>query len=281
MRPPVRSGKFINIKYLKTISLVWLSLAAAPAFPQTTRVLWDEWYTMTIGTRTRYGYYNDRAEDRGDKVFFKNDVWKKEEQFTNRETIGALAQNDPGLTSLFFNYHALYRLSETMIDGLIQNGNQLTVKIKRGQEELAPVKRGIPHQAILSTLFPIWLGKHLATMKEGQSLHFEAIQEDGVESGFGPVEGAARLEKSDDTARKLSARKLTVDYRGQRSVWWVDNRGAALRIESPEQKLTVQRVTKNQALHFLDGTAGDPPPGAESAPGATGRLRPVPGDSDE
>jgi hypothetical protein len=217
--------------------------------------LWDEWYTVTIAGKVHYGYYNERVELRsgGSQVYLKNEFWKQEEGFINREDIGVVSENGAQLTPMFFNFHSVYRTTETIIDGNVKDGKFLSVRIKRGGEDLPIVQRTIPSKVFFSTLFPFWLGKQLPTLKEGDIRNFETVMEDNLELGFAPMEGQIKFEKPDDFARTNGYKKIRVDSRGIRFWWWVNADGVAMKIEMPEQKIVVTRSKKETAKKFLDG----------------------------
>jgi len=224
--------------------------------PQNAAPLWDEWYIVTIAGKVHYGFYNERVELRGGgaQVFLKNEFWKQEEDYINREDLGVLAENDAKLTSMFFNFHSIYRTTETMIDGNVKDGKFLSVRIKRGGQDLPIVQRSVASTVFFSALFPYWLGRQLPTLKEGETRSFETIMEDNVELAFSPMEGQIKLEKPDEIARANGLKKVRVDSRGIRSWWWVTPQGYATRIEMPEQKIVVTRSQKEAAKKFLNGT---------------------------
>jgi hypothetical protein len=155
---------------------------------------------------------------------------------------------------MFFNFHSIYRTTETIIDGNVKDGKFLSVRIKRGGQDLPIVQRSIPSKVFFSALFPYWLGKQLPSMKEGDVKNFETVMEDNIELGFSPMEGQIKIEKADETARAGGLKKVRVDSRGIRSWWWVTNEGMAERIEMPEQKIVVTRSKKEIAKKFLNGT---------------------------
>jgi hypothetical protein len=154
---------------------------------------------------------------------------------------------------MFFNFHSVYRTTETVIDGNVKNGKFLTVRPKRGGKDLPIVQRSIPSKVFFSALFPVWLGKQFPTLKIGETRRFSTIMEDNIEIAFAPTEGQIKVEKPDDFANAHHALKLRVDSRGIRTWWWIDEKGSALKIDMPEQKVLVQRVSKTEAKKFLDG----------------------------
>jgi hypothetical protein len=240
-----------------TVAALFLLLAApalaAPAPPAPKdKILHDAWYTVTVKPDVRYAYYNDRVELRGGRLFFQNKFWKQEEGYLNEEQIGAYAADDAELTPLFFNFHSTFRTTETTIDGNVKDGKSLTVKIRKGNTDLPIVKRSIPNKAILSLFFPLWLGKRLSQLKVGSPVTFTTILEDNIDVGFSPVNGTARLEKPDEFATKTKTSRLTVDYRDQRSFWYVEQSGMPVRIDMRDQKAVTDRVTPEAAKRFLE-----------------------------
>lgn len=218
--------------------------------------LWDEWYIVTIAGKVHYGFYEERVELRngGAQVFLKNEFWKQEEDYINREDLGVVSDAGALLTPMFFNFHSIYRTTETVIDGNAKDGKFLAVRIKRNGQESPIVQRTIPSKVFFSALFPYWLGKQLPSLKVGDVRSFETVMEDNIELGFAPMEGQIKIEKPDEIAQANGLKKVRVDSRGIRSWWWVNASGMAERIEMPEQKIVVTRSTKEIAKKFLNGT---------------------------
>lgn len=206
------------------------------------KILWDEWYTVTIENQTHYGYYHDKVEILDHRIFFQNHYWKKEEGFINEEHLGAYSENTSDLKPLIFNFHTQYRTTAMTIDGSLSDGNLMTLKIKKGQEEGPSFKKSLPKKLILAIFFPVWLGKNLSTFKPGVNYPFKTLLEDGADPNFNPVSGWVRLEKT---------KKITVNYRNNLSTWTVDKKGMPLKIEMPTQKVTVQKVSEKVAKGFL------------------------------
>lgn len=234
--------------------------AAAQPKPAETQVIWDAWYTVTLSGSVHYAYYNDRIEKRQGRLFFQNRFWKQEEGFINEEQVGAYAEDNADLTPLFFNFHSTYRTTETQIDGTIENGARLTVKARRGGSDLPLVKRSIPKKLFLSVFFPVWLGRELSGLQPGKTRAFMTLMEDSLDAGFPTSHGSVRLEKPDEMAKKLGGKKLLVNYRDARSVWYVDDNGVPLRVEMPgRQNTVIEKVTAENAQSFLASA----PPSAE------------------
>jgi hypothetical protein len=224
---------------------------AAPEAAASEQLLSDSWFTVLIDGKIRYGYYNDRVELRKGRLFFQNHYWKKEEDFLNEEQLGAYAENNEALTPLFFNYHSSYMGSETVVDGTIADGKTLTVKAKHGGSDRPGVRKILPAGTILEVFFPIWLGKRAQGLKAGQTVQFRAVFEDSIATGFATEAGKVKAEKPDEFASKSGTAKFTVEVRGLRSHWWIDSKGIPARIEMPQQKIRVDRVSKEEATSFL------------------------------
>src|SRR5262245_45224875 len=202
------------------------------------KVLIDAWYTITlnqggIGGPIRYGYYNDHLEEREGKLYFQNRVWKVEQGFVNEEQLGAMAQNDSDLTPLLYNFHANYRASETMIDGTVKNGKELTIKVRKGSEEMPMIRRQLPSKTILEVFFPVWLGRRITSFQPGKSISFSTLLEDSIDTKFETITGRVTAEKPDAFASETKTTKVSVDFKGVKTIWWVDSSGVAKKIENP------------------------------------------------
>lgn len=214
--------------------------------------LWDYWYTVTVNKVVHYEYYNDHAEIKKGRIIFQNHAWKQEEDYINEEQLGVFCNYDTELTPLFYNFHSTYRSVETTIDGNVKDGRELSVRIRKGTTELPLIKKSVPPKTFFSEHFPVWLGPRLAGFKTGQVYPFQTILEDNLEADFMTINGQIRKEAADDIATKTHTTKLTINYNGVDSLWWVDAKGAPVRILMPLQKTVVERVSKEVAQKFLD-----------------------------
>lgn len=223
--------------------------AAAPH--EADKLIYDAWYTITVDPgATRAGYYNDRVELRKGRVFFQNHVWKKEEDYINEEQLGAYAENTPELAPLFFNYHSTYRTTETSIDGTVSGGRSLSIKARKGSNELPVVKKMLPKGTFFEVFFPLWLSARAKELQPGQSKSFNAVFENTIEDGFRTVSGRVKMEKPDESMPGVS--RFKVDLSGMKSVWWVDAQGIPARIEFPSLSTVVERSTREKAQKFLE-----------------------------
>jgi hypothetical protein len=92
-------------------------------------------------------------------------------------------------------------------------------------------------------------------MKVGQSISFSTVLEDNLDAKFETITGNVRLEKPDSFAEKTKTKKVTLNYIGQKSTWWVDDRGAATltELEMPGgQKAIIKKASEAEAKAFLD-----------------------------
>jgi hypothetical protein len=215
--------------------------------------IWDAWYTVTIGKKIHYEYYHDHAELKGDRIYYQNHAWKKEEEFINEEQLGAFAQDNAELSPLFFNFHSAYRSTETVIDGTVKpNTKLITIKIRKGSEDVAPITKGMSGHSTFSSLFPVWLKRHISELKAGHSITFWSIQEDDPDMQFSSNATEVRLDKPDAFAESTHTRKLNIRYRGLQTFWWVDQDNLPLKVEIPQQRMTIERVAQEKAEHFLE-----------------------------
>jgi hypothetical protein len=240
----------------KTVLSLALSLCFSTALAGESKPLWDSWYTVTIGKGTKYGYYHERVELRGDRVFFQHSMWKQEEGFVNEEQLGAMSANNPDLTPMFFNFRSAYRGTERVIDGSVgEKDRMLTVKVREGDKERPLIKKSLPKNVIFSQFFPVWIGLKKQTFSPTKVTSFSTILEDNLERAYTPVSGRVTLEKTDEFAKKSGTTKLKVIYDGDTNYWYVDAKGAAERIEMPKQSVVISRVTQEAAEKFLAAAA--------------------------
>jgi hypothetical protein len=215
-----------------------------------TALLWNSWYTMTVGGKVHFGYYNDRVERRDGKIAYQNQLWKKEEGFINEERVVSFGKDDANVTPLLFNFVGTYRDSEFKIDGTF-TGTKLNVKGRRNKQNLPPIEVNVPSKAFLSTLFQTWIGKHLSGLKPGKRLAFVTLFEDALDTRYSPIHGSITLDPEDAYAKKTRTRKLTVKLSDEESVWYVLPTGESVRIEKPGQHLVIEKTTEAEARRFL------------------------------
>lgn len=234
-----------TISSLRLLSVLAASLAAIQSIASD-KV--ENWYTVTILPKTPYAYYRETLDHPNGRVRLTTQMWKKEEGFINEEQLGAYALDNDLLTPLFFNFHSTYRSSELTIDGTA-NQSQLTVRIKRNNEDSPIITKSLPSKAIFSSLFPVLLKKRL--IKKEPKGSFLAILEDNETAGFSPVNGTYSMTPPDEFAKASNTTRIEVDFSDNKSYWYLDSKGTPVRIDMPAQKTLVERVTEAKAKAFF------------------------------
>jgi hypothetical protein len=243
--------KKLNWIPLLLVTAFALPASAAESAPaKKSELLWNSWYTMTVGGKIPFGYYNDRVERKDGKIAYQNQLWKMEEGFINEERVVSFGKDDANLSPLLFNFLSTYRDTEMSIDGTFK-GTELVVKARKGKEALRPMNVSVSSKVFLSTLFQAWLGKRLGELKPGKRLSFTTLFEDSLDTRYAGIPGGVTLEAEDETAKRAGAKKLAVELGGVKSIWYVLPTGEAVRIEKPDQKLVIQKSTEAEARRFL------------------------------
>jgi hypothetical protein len=265
----------MNPRLLLTVVAAALALAHPLALPLqaaqkkgSAKLLIDAWYTITLNNSgvagpIRYGYYNDHLEQRDGKLFFQNQVWKLEQGFINEEQLGAMAEDNADLTPLLYNFHSKYRTTETLIDGTVKDGKVLTIKVRHGSEEMPQFRRALPSKTIFEVFFPVWLGRHTASLEPGKSVAFSTFLEDSVDKQFETMTGRVKAEKPDDFARSSKTTKVSVDFGGATTRWWIDSSGVTKKIENPSLGQVIEKVDRKTAESFLTSAPAQNPPDSE------------------
>lgn len=219
-----------------------------PGDPNADRVIWEAWYTITLKDGSHYAYYQDRAELRGGKAYFQENVWKNEEGFINEEQVGTFSEPTPDLTPVLFSFHANYRGTETLIDGNIPDGRTATIKVRKGNQDLPPIKRMLPSKTILATAFPLWIKEHAADIPVGGSRSITVLYEDQVDAGFPAIVGRVHREKNPTAGGAMS---FVVDIADVKSHWVLNGEGIVERMEMPSFGRLVQKVSAEKARSFF------------------------------
>jgi hypothetical protein len=230
------------------VLLICTQASTAPATPQA-KTLWDRWYTLTIEPNIRYGYYNEKAESRGETVFLQTQIWKKEEDFINQEQMGVLSKSD--LTPVAYNFRSTYRSTETTLDGTIDEQRVLNLKLKISNKPEQSVKKQLPQNVIFSSAFPLWVGKNIGRLKPKTPISFQAFLEDSPHEDFRMESGIVIRQEPDTLAKSMKLNRLSVRFRNQDSTWWVREQGDAHQIHLPAQKIWIKEVSKDVALKYL------------------------------
>lgn len=212
---------------------------------------WDFWYTVTVGDTFPSSYYHEQVELKDGRFHYQIQIWKKEEGFINEEILGEFAKNDDALTPLFYNYKRIYNMSTLKIDGTFDDKHLLSVKANEKDHDLPFVKKQVPPGAILSYMFPVWLGKKVSKLKVNQPVSFQALLEDKREEGFPTSSGRVTLEPADDIAKQTGTKRIKVFFDNRDAIWWVKDNGIPMAIHIPLPNVLVQLTTREKAENFL------------------------------
>lgn len=223
---------------------------SAQAKDSSTQLLWNSWYTMTVGEKMHYGYYNDKVEKKEGKIAYQNQLWKTEEGFTNEERVVSFAKDNSNLTPLLFNFLGTYRDSELSIDGTFE-GTKLKIKARRNKQNLTPMESSVSSKAFLSTVFQVWIGRNLKDLIVGKRKSFTTLFEDALDTRYASINGAITLEEPDEFAKKSGTKKISVELSDVKSRWYVLATGEAVRVEKPDQHLVIEKKTEAEARRFL------------------------------
>ncbi len=256
---------FVSIMLQRGFSNNTTPMNPVPQSERQTEILWENWYTVTLNQNTPYGYYMERLEIRRElknsadknivdnsRYFFKNSFWKKEEGFINEEHTGALASISPFLKPILYNYHSKYRATETNIDGTIDaNGKTFRTSFQQPGAPPEVYKSRINKNTIFSVFFPVWLKNEISNNPPGKkTIKFNAILED--QPKIKSVSGWIKIQEPDEIATKTKTTRILVKFGASQSLWFINQDGVTERIEKPDAGMLVQRVTKQDALDFLN-----------------------------
>jgi hypothetical protein len=220
----------------------------------TDKLLWDYWYTVTLENRIRYGYYNDRVEIKSGKIKLQHHFWKKEGSQLVREDLGGTSEDNDDVTPVFYNFHSSVGSDELNIDTTVSTeggASMLTAKVRKGVQDLAPVRRPVRNKFIFSEFFSVWLGRRLSKLKPGSPNAFISVLEDNLQLKFADVSGSVKLEPNDEFALRSKTKRVLVDQGGRMSIWYVEPDGTAVRILMPSDQILVERATAEDAKKFL------------------------------
>ena len=138
------------------------------------------------------------------------------------------------------------------MDGTIMNnGKVFSVKIKKGDKSLNPVRAQMLPKLILVSFFPVWIHQNYKQITGVQPKDFMAIIEDQVGDTVPVVKGNVYEMIQDDTAKKLKARKLRVVFNDIVAYWYVTPKGDPIQISAPSVGKMVRKTTQAEAEKFL------------------------------
>lgn len=214
-------------------------------------LLWDNWYIVTTGGKHE-SYYNERAELNGDKAKVQVNTWVREGNRIKSENLGATAKNTTLLEPLLYNFRTQEAGIEKTMDGTIMNnGKVFSVKIKKGEKVLKPLRAEMIPKLIFVSFFPLWVHKNYKRISGVQPIDFSAIIEDQVEDQVPVVTGNVYEMMADEIAKSTKTRKLRVVFNNIVAYWYVGPKGDVVQISAPSIEKTVKKTTREEAEKFL------------------------------
>ncbi len=242
-------------KMIKKFTVLVLASISATHFffvnESSAEILWDNWYVVTTDG-TPESYYNEIAETIGDKAQVRVNTWIKEGTKIKSENLGATAKNTPLLEPLLFNFRTQEMGIEKTLDGTIMNnGKVFSVKIKKGEKSLTPLRAEMLPKLILVSFFPVWIHKNYKKITGVQPKDFSAIIEDQVADQVPVVKGNVYEMVPDELSKKTKTRKLRVVFNNIVAYWYVTPKGDPIEINAPSLKKHVKKVSKAEAEKFL------------------------------
>ena len=214
-------------------------------------ILWDNWYTVT-NNGVPESYYNEQAELVGDKAKIRVNTWLKDGTKIKSENLGATAKNTALLEPLLFNFRTQENGIEKTIDGTIMNnGKVFSVKIKKGDKSLNPIRAEMLPKLILVSFFPVWIHQNYKKISSVQPKEFSAIIEDQVGEQVPVVKGNVYEMIPDAIAKQTHTRKLRVVFNDIVAYWYVSPKGDPVEIAAPSINKSVKKVTRQEAEKFL------------------------------
>lgn len=220
--------------------------------PSGNKVLWDAWYVIVSksSTPTPIGFYQDHVEVKDKRVFFQNKLVKMENGSRVEESVGAFAKAELSLAPLFFNYRRLEKGGETIVDAEVK-GSEVHGKFKTAKGPLNPSHAKLPKGTIFTSMFPVWLGLNLKTLKTGKPKKFTSVLEDATMGKFEIVKGSVQKEAPDAFSKSNETTKVRVNFGGKTSIWYVEPTGKAQRIDLIDDQIVAQLTTETEARASL------------------------------
>lgn len=219
--------------------------------PVHAELLWDNWYVVS-SDGVPESYYNEQAELSGDKAKIRVNTWLKDGEKIKSENLGATAKNTPLLEPLLFNFRTQEMGIEKTIDGtILNNGKVFSVKIKKGDKTLNPLRAEMLPKLILVSFFPLWIHKNYKKISSVGPKDFHAIVEDQVADQVPVVKGNVYEMMPDAISKESKTRKLRVVFNNVVAYWYVTPKGDPIQINIPSMKKTVKKTTRQEAEKFL------------------------------
>jgi len=218
--------------------------------------LWDSWYTIKTSNGKeliRYGKYHETVQESEGRIIGQISAWKKERGFVKNEQIGAAIDkksNEP----IFFNYLSTLAEQNIKIDGTFkksENTRTLTTIVKLGKTKHPTKEHNAPQSLVLSTLFSYWLSNQYLKLTPKNIISFKVLYEDDFQSNFSPKKGTAEQVKDDAFSTLSKTMKVRITIGRNKTFWYLDKKGHALRIQSDQFQWVSDRVNEKTAEKFL------------------------------
>jgi len=243
------------LRLIKNFTLLFLASFSATHLllinKSEAEALWDNWYVVSTNGAPE-SYYNEQAEIVGDKAKIRVNTWLKDGSKIKSENLGATAKNTPLLEPLLYNFRTQEEGIEKTIDGTIMNnGKVFSVKIKKGDKNLNPIRAEMLPNLILVSFFPIWIHQNYKRISSVQPKDFSAIIEDQVGDQVPVVKGNVYEMMPDQISKETHTRKLRVVFNDIVAYWYVSPKGDPIQISAPSLKKLVKKVSRQEAEKFL------------------------------
>jgi hypothetical protein len=215
------------------------------------KILWNEWYTITLNHKIKYAIYNEKVTEENNRYHIQMALTKKEEGFLNFETSAAYVAKSKSLTPILFSFVSQYRDSLTSIDGTVKEPGNWSIKVTRGGSSTTPIVRRLENDEILSVSFPLWIHLMETYLKNGQFIGFSALQEDSITDQFKAERGQVVKQEQDAFAKTTGTRLFLVRFQNLDAKWWLNASGPVEKIEISSRGLVTNRTTESGAHKFL------------------------------
>lgn len=225
---------------------------AKPAKAVATKIVWDHWYVAKQGAKP-YFVLNEKVESRGDRAFVQTRKWIAETEAEGgkagaiaEENLGTLATADLTMRPLFFNFRRHDSGGDLVVSANLETAGKaaasIQVRTPDGKSHAIPFPAA--KDAILSQTFPVWIGARMKTLAVGKSYGFSVIVESDVPGRFAPISAVIK---------RVAELRFELAIPGEKQVWQVDARGAAVRVESVNSGIVMERAASEAAARATLG----------------------------
>jgi hypothetical protein len=206
---------------------------------------------VTLEKGEHYGFYNERAEVSKDQISITTSMKKKVNGVYEEDSLESIAKDDAQLTPIRFRRTTKTKSQNTETEGKV-SGGELTV-VERGTSTSSPRPIvSLNSGSFFASFLPIWLGRHLSSMKETQTAYFSLIVETDPDLAYTPVPSYAQKLQADKYGVSTKTQRVLIKAGTIASTWWVRNAATPVLILWPTGKATVQLTTKDKAEQFLN-----------------------------